>query len=413
MDPLSQAILSKGAAAPSVQYYFTSRLGIEEEGAYYDEYPADIKIDGSGNVYALISYVQLGGSQVPVLIKYASNSTIEWTRALTAIGTGHALALDNDENIWVCCAGSGKVHLVKYSSTGTLLLIRQYAPSFGTYNLLYPHIARNSAGNIVLVASQTNGATHHLNVAVIGTDGTLGTQAGFATTVSSTENKVAADPGGNLFVSTANRVLLLNSSLVLQWARIVAGTVYGSSSDNVGGLYCGSATNLFLLSGSGTYTWINNVSGGSLNDVFFDGASHLYFIGRNGGSALNYGKVSAALPSSITWQRVLGGNCVSVYHKVRAASGAIYINWPVVFDPGGIESHDWQMAKLPDDGTTPFALSGPLGGVSAGGFSFPSSSGSPTSFTPGGGVASLLSTTPATPTYSGAAITPSTTVVSI
>ncbi|MCP4138412.1 MAG: hypothetical protein GY754_46045 [bacterium] len=149
---------------------------VKQTGSTVGDYPRDIAIDESGNIY-VTGYTSgdfdgntSAGAEDIILVKYNANGEKQWSRQLgtTGIDFAFAMAVNKEGDIYLtgrtdgdlsgnaeaATIGTANIFLVKYNSSGEKLLTQQYGTSSTDEGI---NLAINDAGN-VYITGYTGGA---------------------------------------------------------------------------------------------------------------------------------------------------------------------------------------------------------------------------------------------------------------
>jgi uncharacterized delta-60 repeat protein len=224
-----------------------------------------VAVDSAGNPHiAGISSSGGAGAADMLVVKYNTNGTLLWQRALGGVGTdnGHAIAVDSSGNVYVTGttlnqgAGGSDVLIAKYNSSGTLLWQRALG---GSSNDIGRGIAVDSSGNAYVLGSTNSQGAGGADILIVkyNTSGTLQWQRTLGGVSSDNGNGIAVDSSGNVYITgnTASSgegladavVAKYNTTGTLLWQRTIGGTGnengFGIAVDGLGDAYILGTTN--------------------------------------------------------------------------------------------------------------------------------------------------------------------------
>ncbi|MFM7900360.1 MAG: SBBP repeat-containing protein, partial [Bacteroidota bacterium] len=96
-----------------------------------DDYPLDMEVDGSGNIY-ITGKTEINNFDYAVTLKYDAAGTLLWSKKYsTAESTGNRLALDGQGNVVICgfrnISFNKDFLVVKYNASGVEQWARFYS----------------------------------------------------------------------------------------------------------------------------------------------------------------------------------------------------------------------------------------------------------------------------------------------
>jgi hypothetical protein len=300
--------------------------------ALASEYPTDIEVDGTGNVYVYASETATNRQEL-ALIKYNSSGAEQWVRRFTnAINSYPAqMTVDSAGNVYLTGVasqdGASQFLTLKYDSAGSLLWSRMYSVSGATVVVgdFSGAVAVNSAGQVYatgVLFAQTGASTFTLKY---DPDGTLLWSAAYPS--STYAQRIALDGSGNVYVGATGRRGSENHFLVLKYNP--AGS----------------------LLWSGTYEGLGQFDN-NLTDIAVDSAGNVFLAGNSSGAA-SHDIVTAKFSADGTRQWVSRYNNESVNSSETArrvaidSSGSVYV---AGYTYGGASQHDFLALKYDANG---------------------------------------------------------------
>jgi hypothetical protein len=298
------------------------------------EYPTDIEVDGTGNVYVYASETATSRQEL-ALIKYNSSGAEQWVRRFTN-ATPAQMTVDSAGNIYLTGVASqqGTSQVVtyqfltlKYDSAGSLLWSRTHSvPGAAIVASDFScAVAVNSAGQVYatgVLFTQTGASTFTLKYDA---DGTFLWSAAYPS--STYAQRIALDGSGNVYVGATGRDSSGNHFLVLKYNP--AGS----------------------LLWSGTYAGFSQFDN-NLTDIAVDSLGNVVLTGNSSGAA-SHDIVTARFTADGTRQWVSRYNNESVDSGETArgvaidSSGFVYV---AGYTYGGASQHDFLALKYDANG---------------------------------------------------------------
>jgi hypothetical protein len=189
-----------------------------------------VVVDSSENVYAG-GYRASGGAIQPLVSKYNSSGTHQWTRTLYGNENGYyGVGVDSGGNVWTCAdyqSSSGVAYLQKFNSSGVSQIcnsITWYTNPSSYFNSVMDVIVDSSDNAYIWVYNASQQST----LMKFNSSGTLQWQSYVSGNPSFYCYKMALDSSGNIYAAgtttgTTGNILKYNSSGTLQFQRSMSG----------------------------------------------------------------------------------------------------------------------------------------------------------------------------------------------
>jgi hypothetical protein len=227
-----------------------------------------VQVDSSGNIYTLgeRNTATLGF----IVQKYDSSGSLTWSKIITPTYFGNPitaiiaydLKVDSSGNVYI----AGQIrrntsfagNVIKLNSSGSVTWSKVFYPSFGASgNASSTTISVDTSGNVYMAGNSTI-QTNLIFITRLDSSGaTLGNT--FYSPYNSLLSSVIC-PNGNISFLSGNRIITINSSEVIQWARSFttpsqapANNLPTDSSSNL--YFANTDGNFFKLNSSGTLVW--------------------------------------------------------------------------------------------------------------------------------------------------------------
>lgn len=310
---------------------------------------AGVCVDASNNLYANGA---IQGQSGGLFVKVNSSGTLVTTKRYSAFAAYAPdypcqMVVDSSSNIYTAINYNNVPGLLKTDSSFTFSSGCQFLPVSGADSAQSTGLVQDSSGNIYWTQLGANNGSGLYSAALARLNSSLAYQSsqahpyGYTTTQN---GGVAIDGSGNYYVSTnGNDVYKYNSSNTIQWITRLSGSFNGKAiaCDSSGNTYVvgnnGGGTGVYCilvkLNSSGAVQWSRKLTeattyGGVPNKVIVGSDGNIYVCGRVPVSAYNYYRGFIAKYNSsgtIQWQRyVYNPNVGSFYISGVGVQDVVY-----------------------------------------------------------------------------------------
>jgi len=333
------------------------------------DYPADITIDGSGNVYVCGNIYQGNGNYDIVTIKYNSSGAQQWTSVFSGSSSfddeAAGIYCDNQGNVYIC--GTTEVTssqnfnyiTIKYNSSGTQQWAKQYSAPVNSSD--YPSFIDGEGSNIYVTGTSVGQGTGQdiLTIKYNSNGDSLWTARYNGTTqINEIPFGFKVDASGNVYLTGMSQTpatgidyvtIKYNTSGAQQWlARYTSpgvaqdipegldidgnGNVYVTGRTRINSPYNDFATVKYNSTGAEQWVAVYNNSGVDredyAHDIKLDNQGNVYVTGISQASGTNDDAVTIKYSSSGVQQwlaRYDGSNEDEAYSIGLDAAGNVYV----------------------------------------------------------------------------------------
>ncbi|MBN8584035.1 MAG: SBBP repeat-containing protein [Ignavibacteria bacterium] len=239
-------------------------LNVFDGSGNYNDRPAGIAVDNSGNIYITGSSTGSGGTSTDLItLKYGYDGNLLWSKVFASAGglldEGSSIAVDANGDVYVTgtaahivTENSGQDWItIKYNTNGEIIWQKAYDDNIS--NDKAETLTIDNEGN-VYVAGRCNAPAYHIGIAKYDREGNLLWITKYDGELNSHDKpaEILVDASGNVYTagysSEANKDLLvikLDHSGNILWKKTFNGTANGS--DEANNLVTDDKGNVYLL----------------------------------------------------------------------------------------------------------------------------------------------------------------------